>query len=140
MTQSPTSNNDIGRAVEDRSLGEIVSDVSNNFATLMKQEVELAKVELKQELTKAGTGVGMLGGAGFSGHLMLLFLSAALMFLLDNWLPIEVAALITGLLWAVVAAALAALGRHKLKEANPELPKTQQTLKEDVRWAKAQRS
>jgi uncharacterized membrane protein YqjE len=140
MTQSPTTSSDVGRAVEDRSLGEIVSDVSNDFATLMKQEVELAKVELKQELTKAGTGAGMLGGAGISGHLMLLFLSAALMFLLDNWLPIEVAALLTGLLWAVVAAALAAVGRQKLKEANPELPKTQQTLKEDVRWAKAQRS
>jgi hypothetical protein len=140
MTQSPTSNSDVGRAVQDRSLGEIVSDVSNDFATLMKQEVELAKVELKQELTKAGTGAGMLGGAGISGHLMLLFLSAALMFLLDNWLPIEVAALLTGLLWAVVAAVLAAVGRQKLKEANPELPKTQQTLKEDVRWAKAQRS
>ena len=139
MTQSPPT----GRRVDvtdDRSLGEIVSDVSNDFATLMKQEVELAKVELKQELTKAGTGAGMLGGAGFSGYFVLLFLSLALVFLLDNWLPIEVASLITALVWAVVAAVLAVLGRKKLKEANPELPKTQQSLKEDAQWAKAQRN
>jgi uncharacterized membrane protein YqjE len=139
MTQSPTGGSHLGTS-DDRSLGQIVSDVSNDFATLMKQEVELAKVELKQELTKAGTGAGMLGGAGFSGYFVLLFLSAALMFLLDNWLPIEAAALITALVWAVVAAVLATLGRKKLKEANPELPKTQQTLKEDAQWARAQKS
>lgn len=138
MTQSPTSP-DVGSS-DGRSLGQIVSDVSNDFATLMKQEMELAKVELKQEVTKAGKGAGMLGGAGFSGWFVLLFLSTALMFLLDNWLPIEVSALLTALLWAAVAAVLATVGRKKLKEANPELPKTQQTLKEDAQWARAQKS
>jgi uncharacterized membrane protein YqjE len=138
MTQSP--GRDGVDSTDDRSLGQIVSDVSNDFATLMKQEVELAKVELKQELTKAGKGAGMLGGAGLSGWFVLLFLSLALVFLLDNWLPVEVAALLTALLWAVVAAVLAAVGRKKLKEANPELPKTQQTLKEDAQWARAQRN
>lgn len=139
MTQPSTGGADVG-AGDDRSLGQIVSDVSNDFATLMKQEVDLAKVELRQELSKAGTGAGMLGGAGLSGYLVLLFLSVSLMFLLDNWLPIEVAALLTGLLWAVIAGVLATLGRKKLKEADPELPKTQQTLKEDAQWARAQKS
>jgi uncharacterized membrane protein YqjE len=137
MTQSPTGR-DRFDPTDDRSLGQIVSDVSNDFATLMKQEVELAKVELKQEMTKAGKGAGMLGGAGLSGWFVLLFLSLALVFLLDNWLPVEVAALLTALLWAVIAAVLAAVGRRKLKEANPELPKTQQSLKEDAQWARAQ--
>jgi hypothetical protein len=62
------------------------------------------------------------------------------MFLLDNWLPIEAAALITTAVWAVVAAVLALIGRKELQEANPQLPQTQQTLKEDVQWAKAQKS
>jgi uncharacterized membrane protein YqjE len=137
---SPATDPTRDNVPDDRSLGQIVSDVSNDFATLMKQEVELAKVELKQELTKAGTGAGMLGGAGFSGYFVLLFLSLALVFLLDNWLPIEVSALITALLWAVVAAVLAVIGRKKLQQAHPELPETQQTLKEDVRWAKAQKN
>jgi hypothetical protein len=125
---------------DERSLGQIVGDISSDLSTLMKQEIDLAKVELKQELTKAGTGAGMLGGAGFSGYFVLLFLSGALMFLLDNWLPIEAAALVTGLVWAVIAAVLAAMGRKKLKQAHPELPATQQTLKEDAQWARAQKS
>ena len=106
----------------------------------MKQEVQLAKVELKQEVSKVGKGAGMLGGAGFAGWFVLLFLSLAMTFLLDNWLPIEVAALITAGVWAVIAAVLALVGRKELQEANPQLPQTQETLKEDVQWARAQKS
>ena len=127
-------------AADDRSLGEVVSDLSSDLSTLMKQEVQLAKVELKEEVTKAGKGAGMLGGAGFAGWFVLLFLSLALTFLLDDWLPLEAAALITAAVWAVVAAVLAVMGRKELKESNPQLPRTQETLKEDVQWARAQKS
>lgn len=124
----------------ERSLGDIVSDVSQDLSTLVKQELELARAELKQEATRAGKGAGMLGGAGVAGLLLLVFASLALMFLLDNWMPIELAALITTLLWGAVAAVLAARGRTELKKANPELPRTQQTLKEDASWARARKS
>lgn len=124
----------------ERSLGDIVSDVSNDLSTLVKQELELARAELKQEATRAGKGAGMLGGAGVAGHLVLVFASLALTFLLDNWMPIELGALITTLLWGAVAAVLAARGRAELKKANPELPRTQQTLKEDASWARARNS
>jgi uncharacterized membrane protein YqjE len=134
-TQQP-----IQQPADERSLGEVVSDLSTDLSTLMKQEVQLAKVELKQEVTKVGKGAGMLGGAGLAGWFVLLFLSLAMTFLLDNWLPIEVAALITAGVWAVIAAALALVGRKELQEANPQLPQTQETLKEDVQWAKAQKS
>jgi hypothetical protein len=125
---------------ETRSLGEIVGDISKDLSTLVRQEMELAKSEMKREVTKAGKGAGMLGAAGVAGHLMLFFLSFALTFLLDNWMPVELAAVIVALLWAVVAAVLAARGRKELKEADPQLPVTQQTLKEDVQWARAQKS
>jgi uncharacterized membrane protein YqjE len=125
---------------DERSLGQVVSDLSTDLSTLMKQEVQLAKVELKEEVSKVGKGAGMLGGAGFAGWFVLLFLSLALTFLLDNWLPIEVGALITAALWGVIAAVLAVIGRKELQEANPQLPQTQQSLKEDVQWAKAQKS
>ncbi len=146
MTQTTTgstgtgSTGSSGHPGEDRSLGQIVGDVTNDLSTLFKQEIDLAKGEIKQEFTKAGTGAGMLGGAGFSGYFVLLFLSVALMYLLDNWTPVEVAALITALVWAVIAAVLAVIGRKKLKQAHPDLPKTQQTLKEDAQWARAQKS
>jgi uncharacterized membrane protein YqjE len=125
---------------DQRSLGQVVSDLSTDLSTLMKQEVQLAKVELKEEVAKTGKGAGMLGGAGFAGWFVLLFLSLALTFLLDNWLPIEAAALITAGVWAVIATVLALVGRKELRESNPQLPKTQETLKEDVQWARAQKS
>ena len=125
---------------DDRSLGEIVGDLSHDLTTLVKQELDLARTELKAEAAKAGKGAGMLGGAGVAGLLTLILASFALSYLLDNWMPVELAFLITTLLWAVVAAVLAARGRAELKRSNPQLPKTQQTLKEDASWARAQKS
>ncbi len=145
MTTTPagTSATDVPtpRGAEDeRSLGEIVQALTQDTTTLLKQELELAKVELKAEATRAGKGAGMVGGAGLAGYLVLLFLSFTLMFGLDTVLPLWAAALITAGVWAVVAALLAVTGRTALKKANPQLPKTQQTLKEDAQWARAQKS
>lgn len=127
-------------AGDQRSLGEIVGDIADNLSTLVKQEMELARTELKQEAAKAGKGAGMLGGAGVAGLLTLIFASLALTYLLDNWMPIELAALITTLIWAVIAGVLAMTGRKALKKSHPELPRTQQTLKEDAAWARAQKN
>lgn len=125
---------------QDRSLGDIVSDVATDLSSLVKQEMELARTELKQEAARAGKGAGMLGGAGVAGHLLLISLTLTIAFLLDNWMPTEVAFLITTVLWAIVAGVLAMKGRTELRKANPQLPKTQQTLKEDAAWARAQKS
>jgi hypothetical protein len=125
---------------ETRGLGEIVGDLSRDLSDLVRQEMDLAKVELKHEMQKVGKGAGLLGGAGVAGLLTAIFLSLAATYLLDNWMPVELAALIVGLLWGIAAAALAARGRRDLQQANPQLPTTQQTLKEDVRWARAQKS
>jgi hypothetical protein len=82
----------------------------------------------------------MFGGAGLAGYFTLFFLSFALTYLLENWIPLELAALIVALLWGAAAAALAMRGRKQIKEANPQLPTTQRTLKEDVQWAKTQKN
>ena len=123
-----------------RSLGDIVGDISRDLSTLVRQEMDLAKSEIKQEVSKTGKGAGMLGGAGAAGYLSLLFLSLALTWLLADWLPVELGALIVGVLWAIVAAVLAVRGRQEIKHANPQLPVTQQTLKEDIQWARNQKS
>ena len=125
---------------DSRSLSQIVGDISTDFTTLVRQEIDLAKTELKQEATTAGKGLGMLAGAAIAGLLVTLFLSWALIWLLDNWMPVELAALITALIWAVATGVLASMGRTKLREANPQLPQTQQTLKEDAAWVRAQKS
>lgn len=125
---------------DDRSLGQIVGDLSNDLTTLVKQELELARTELKEEASKAGKGAGMLGGAGVAGLLALILASFALAYLLDNWMPVELAFLIVTLLWGAVGAVLAARGRTELKNAHPQLPETQQTLKEDAAWVRAQKN
>jgi len=130
----PTTPND------PRSLGQIVSDLTTHFGALVRQEMDLAKTEMRQEAAKAGKGAGMLAGAGVTGHLALLFVSLAFTWLLDNWMPVELAALITAVIWAVVAAVLASAGRKAIKESNPQLPQTQRTLKEDAQWAQAQKN
>ena len=123
-----------------RSMGDIVGDIAKDVSALVRQEMDLAKVEMKQEATKAGKGAGMLGGAGVAGHMALLFLTFTLVFLLDNWMPLELAALIMSAVWGIIAAVLAARGRKELKQVDPKLETTQRTLKEDVQWAKAQKS
>ena len=125
---------------DDRSLGDIVSDVANDLSTLVRQELDLAKTEAKQEASRAGKGAGMLAGAGVAGHLVLLFLSVALMYLLDNWIPVEAAAVLVAALWLVVALVLGSAGRKALKTTNPQLPQTQRSLKEDAEWVKRQKS
>lgn len=123
-----------------RTLGDIVSDVASDLTTLVRQELDLAKTEAKQEASRAGKGAGLLAGAGVAGHLVLLFLSVALMYLLNNWIPVEVAAVIVAALWLVVALILGSAGRKALKTANPQLPQTQRSLKENAEWARQQKN
>ena len=127
-------------AGETRSLGQIVGDISEDLSTLVRQEIDLAKTEAKQEVSKLGKGAGMFGGAAVAGLMLLFFVSLALTYLLDNWMPLELAAFIVAVIWGIVAAVLALQGRNQMKSANPQLPTTQQTLKEDVQWAKTQKS
>jgi uncharacterized membrane protein YqjE len=126
---------------DERSLGAIVGDITKDMSTLVRQEIDLAKTELKQEVSKASKGAGMLGGAGLAGYFTLLFLSVFVMFLLADWFNnFNWAALVVTVLWGIATAVLAMMGKKALKESNPQLPKTQQSLKEDVQWAKAQKS
>lgn len=127
-------------STDGRSLGDIVRDVASDLSTLVRQELDLAKTEVKEEAARAGKGAGLLGGAGVAAHLVLLFLSLALMYLLDNWMPIEVSALITAILWLIVAVVLGMAGKKALQSANPQLPETQRSLKEDAEWARQQRN
>jgi len=122
--------------VEDTSLGEIVGRLASDFSRLMRAEIALAKAEAKEEAKEAGKGLGMLAGAGYAGHLLVLFLSLALMFLLDVWMPIGWAAFIVAVLWGIVAFVLQSSGRKNLKRATPPMEETVETLKEDAQWAK----
>ena len=116
--------------VHGRSVGELIGEVSNDLSTLMRQELALAKAEVKAEATTAGKAAGMLGGAGFAGYMVALFASIALWWALANGIDEGWAALIVAALWAVVGAVLYSIGRSRLKSVHPKPERTVQTLKE----------
>ena len=126
----------------DRSLGELVSEMSSDLSALIRKEIELARVELKDEARRAAKAGGMLGGGAFVGNLAALLLSLSLAWGLNDafdnagWLGF----LIVGALYAIASGALLAQGRNKLKEFNPVPEQTVETLKEDVQWVKEQKS
>lgn len=125
---------------DDRSVGEIVGEIASDLSNLVKQELDLAKTEAKNEARKAARGAGMFGGAALAANLALVFLSLCLLFLLDDWMHTAWAALIVAALWGITAAVLALRGRKEFQEFNPALETTQQTLKEDVQWAREQKN
>ncbi len=114
---------------ESASLGDLLGEVTRDMSTLMRQEVELAKVELKQSATRAGKGTGMLAGAGVAGHFVLLFLSLALWWALGTLIGLGWSAVVVAVIWAIVAGILAAMGRKELN-AIKGMPQTAETLQE----------
>jgi hypothetical protein len=134
MTQpGPDSNIAPGATSPDpsnASVGELVGHVAQDLSTLMRQELDLAKAEVKQEVTKTAKGAGMLGGAGFAGYMVVLFASIALWWGLANLMDQGWAALVVTGIWAVIAAVLFAVGRARLKQVNPKPERTVETVRE----------
>ena len=118
------------------SLGDLIGEIGQDLSQLVRDEIELAKAEIKQESAKAGKAVGMLGGAGYAGHVVLLFGSLTVVFALANVMDPAWAALIVTALWAVVGGVLYAAGRKRLRTVNLKPEQTVETLKEDARWAR----
>ncbi|HYN92820.1 MAG TPA: phage holin family protein [Pilimelia sp.] len=127
---------DSGRSSDDQSIGSLIAEVADDVSKLFRQEVELAKAELKVEASKAGKAAGMLGGAGFAGYMVALFASLALMFGLDAIMPLGWAAVIVAVIWGIAGAVLYANGRKKMKDVSPVPQQTVETLKEDAQWLK----
>ncbi|MEU7068282.1 phage holin family protein [Streptomyces sp. NPDC046161] len=123
-------------AASDPSIGELIGEISQDLSQLVRDEIELAKAEIKQESAKAGKAVGMLGGAGYAGHLVLLLGSLTVVFALANVMDLAWAALIVTALWAVAGAVLYVRGRERLRAVNLKPEQTVETLKEDARWAR----
>ncbi|HET8642305.1 MAG TPA: phage holin family protein [Pseudonocardiaceae bacterium] len=116
--------------VENASVGELIGEVTSDLSRLMRQELELAKAELREEASKTGRAVGMLVAAGIAGFLVVLFASYALWWGLANVMDEGWAALIVAALWAIAAAALYSVGRKRMREVQPKPQQTVDTLKE----------
>jgi uncharacterized membrane protein YqjE len=129
-----------GTAPGTESLGDLFSRLTEDLSKLVRDEVELAKVELSETLADARTAGMSFGAAGVFGLMAFLMVSFAAAWGLAEVVPAGVAFLIVGAIYGVVALALMALGRQRLKAVNPVPEQTVDTLKEDVAWAKQQMS
>lgn len=121
---------------DDQSLGELFGRLTTDVSTLVREEMNLAKVEIKQEVRTAGKAGGLLGGGAFAGYLSLLFVSLAVALGLSTFLWDWLAFLVVGLVYAIAAAVLLSKGRAKAQQVDPVPQQTVDTLKEDVQWAK----
>jgi hypothetical protein len=127
---------DSSTAKGDPSLGELVATATRDLSSLMRQEVELAKVEIKRDVAAAGKGAGMFGGAGLAGLIGLLFLSVSAAFGIAHFdVPLGCAFFAVGAVYVLIAGVLALRGKKSLSKLGPPT-KTIETLKDDAAWAK----
>ena len=125
--------------LRERSIGELLKQLSEETTRLVHQELELAKAELAQKGKQAGLGAGLFGAAGAIGLLAAAALTACFILALAAVMPAWLAALIVAVGYGAVAAFLAVRGRDRVKQAVPPVPEqTIETVKEDMEWAKTQ--
>ena len=100
---------------DDRSLGELFSELAQETSTLVRQEVNLAKTEMSHKASRAGRHIGVLAAGGAVAYAGLLAILAGVIVLLDNVMPLWASALLVGVVVAVVGYLLARRAIDALK-------------------------
>ena len=124
---------------DDRSLGELFSDLTQETRTLVRQEVDLAKSEMSQKASRLGKDIGFLAAGGAVAYAGFLAIVAGIIFVLvEIGLALWLSALLVGLVVAAIGYFLVRKGLDALKREDPAPRQTMETLKEDKEWAKDQ--
>jgi uncharacterized membrane protein YqjE len=123
---------------EEPSVAELVSRLSEDVKTLVRDELALARIELVEKGKRAGIGAGLFGGAGLFAAYGLAVLIATLILVLALAWPAWVAALVVGVLLLAVAGVLALVGKKEVSQATPPMPtEAVESAKADVQAVKA---
>src|SRR5687767_3904334 len=137
-TNTPTPPSATEPVDPDKSLNELLSELTHDFSELVTTHVELAKVEIKEEVKKAGLGAGLLSGAAIAALMSALLLSFAAAWGLAEIMDAGFAFLLVGLVWVAAAVVLGLQGRQRLAQAKgPE--QTVEEVKEDAEWLRQQK-
>jgi uncharacterized membrane protein YqjE len=123
---------------EELSIGELFSRLATETTTLVRQEVQLAKVELGQKASQVGKQVGLIGLGGAVAYAGFLAVIAAVILLLAQFLPAWLAALAIGILVTAIGYYMSQQHLNALKQLDPTPRATVETLKQDKEWAKEQ--
>jgi len=140
MVATNTNETPIAPKQPDRSLADLVAEMSKDLSTLMHKEIELAREEIREEVTKAGKAGAPLGAGAACAVLMGVALVMTLGFALDAFMPAWVAFLIVTAAFGIGAYVLAMKGKRDLKTIQPMPEQTVETLKEDAQWLSELRS
>jgi hypothetical protein len=123
--------------LEDRPIGDLVRQLSDQTTTLVRQEIELAKAEMTAKGKQVGMGAGAFGGAGLFGLYAVGAITTCLILALSTAVAGWLAALIVGVVYAAIAGVLALIGKKKTQAGAPPVPERAiSSTKEDVEWAK----
>jgi Flp pilus assembly protein TadB len=123
---------------DERSVGELLSDLTRELSTLFRQEVTLAKTEMTQKASKAGKDVAFLAVGGAVAYAGFLAILAGVILVLGLVLPWWASALIVGVVVAIIGYVLIHKGQTALKQIDLTPQETAETLKEDKQWLKEQ--
>lgn len=123
---------------DERSIGDLFSELANETTTLIKQEVALAQAEITQKAEKIGKNIGFLVIGGTIANAALLAIVASVIIGLGYFIPLWFSALIVGIIIGIAAAVLISTGLKNLKDTNLKPKETVETLKEDAKWLKEQ--
>ena len=123
---------------DDRSIGDLFSELANETGTLIRQEVALATAEMTKKATDAGKNAASIAIGGFVGYAAFLVLLAAIVALLSYAIPVWLSALIVAIVVGAISAYMVASALAKLKKADLAPRETVTTLKEDAQWLKKQ--
>ncbi len=124
-------------ALSDRSVADLLRQLSDQTTTLVRQELDLAKAELVVKGKQAGLGAGILGGAGVFGLYAVGALTACVILALSTAIAGWLAALIVTVVYGAIAGVLALTGKNKVQKGVPPVPEqTVESVKEDVEWTK----
>ena len=121
---------------DERSLGDLFSELAAESGTLIRQELALAQTELTQKAIRAGKGVGKLAIGGAIGFAGMLAMIAAAILLLAIWIPAWVSALIVGAVICGASFLIVTSALETLRNTDPVPHETIESIKEDAKWLK----
>lgn len=125
---------------DERSLGNLFSELAAETGTLVRQEVALAQAELTAKASSVGKNIGYLAVGGAVAYAAMLAILAGVIVGLSNWIPAWASALVVGIAVGAVAFVLISSAVNKLKATNLKPEETVESIKEDAQWLKNQLS
>jgi len=123
---------------EEKSLGDLFSELATETSTLVRQEVALAQTELTQKATRVGKNVGYLAVGGFVAYAAMLAVLAGIIMVLGLVIPVWLSAIIVGLVVGGIGYFLISSALAELRKTDPVPRDTVETIKEDAQWLKNQ--